>query len=226
MESHSNDLKTLRKGATLLKCTRKREPHFRFFRLSENNEHLKWMSPKKKTEESSVRIRDVTELRLGQKTSNFQKQCVPQYEHLSFSLIYGQRTLDIVCKDKKEYETWTNALRCLLSTTSTTAPSNSPLTPVGFRPLSTVEGSDECLQVYFRGNTTVVVPRESKNDVYTWGQGENGRLGHDNESDQLVPKVIEALLAKEIRGVSCGPSHSAALSLNGQLWTWGSGGFC
>lgn len=48
------------------------------------------------------------------------------------------------------------------------------------------------------------------NDVYSWGQGVNGRLGHGDENDQRIPKVIEALLGKDIRGIDCGPSHSAA----------------
>ena len=30
---------------------------------------------------------------------------------LSFSLLYSDRSLDIVCKDKKEFETWTMGLK-------------------------------------------------------------------------------------------------------------------
>eukprot|EP01103_Thecamoeba_quadrilineata_P011479 TRINITY_DN2750_c0_g1_i2.p1 TRINITY_DN2750_c0_g1~~TRINITY_DN2750_c0_g1_i2.p1 ORF type:complete len:645 (+),score=95.05 TRINITY_DN2750_c0_g1_i2:12-1946(+) len=225
----------IKKGATLLKCARQGDPHFRFFCLSEDNERLTWSSPKKKSEESSVRIREVTELRLGQKTPVFQKRRVPQYEHLSFSLLYGQRTLDIVCKDKKEFETWVKALKVLVSTNKIDSPRLNGLsvghanslpseTTQGLRQSLGLETDEECLQVSFRGNTTVVVSRENKCDIYTWGQGENGRLGHDDECDQLIPKVVESLLGKDIRAIFCGPSHSAVVSMNGQLWTWGSGG--
>ena len=50
------------------------------------------------------------------------------------------------------------------------------------------------LSVTFRGNTTVVQKREDDSDIYTWGQGINGRLGHGDDSDQLMPKVLEAVL--------------------------------
>ena len=60
-------------------------------------------------------------------------------------------------------------------------------------------------------------------DVYTWGHGVNGRLGHGDEADHLVPKVVQTLLGKEIRGVSCGPSHTAAINVSGELFTWGAG---
>lgn len=60
-------------------------------------------------------------------------------------------------------------------------------------------------------------------DVYAWGQGVNGRLGHGDEKDQLQPKVIEALLGKDVRAIACGLSHTAALNAAGELYTWGAG---
>ena len=60
-------------------------------------------------------------------------------------------------------------------------------------------------------------------DVYTWGHGVSGRLGHGDEKDHVVPKVVQSLLGKEIRAVSCGPSHTAALNASGELFTWGAG---
>ena len=37
------------------------------------------------------------------------------------------------------------------------------------------------------------------------------------------PKMIESFQAKHIREVSCGTGHSAAVSVNGELFTWGQG---
>lgn len=34
--------------------------------------------------------------------------------------------------------------------------------------------------------------------------GLNGRLGHGNEEDHHLPRVVEALLGKDVRGVACG----------------------
>lgn len=33
---------------------------------------------------------------------------------MSFSLLYSDRSLDIVCKDKKEFDTWTTALKVIV----------------------------------------------------------------------------------------------------------------
>jgi alpha-tubulin suppressor-like RCC1 family protein len=41
--------------------------------------------------------------------------------------------------------------------------------------------------------------------------------------DQLYPKVVESLLGKDVRSVECGPSHTAAINADGELFTWGSG---
>lgn len=35
-------------------------------------------------------------------------------------------------------------------------------------------------------------------DVYTWGLGSNGRLGHGETIDCVVPRVTEALLGRNI----------------------------
>jgi hypothetical protein len=48
----------------------------------------------------------------GQTTDTFRRQPLPQWAHLSFSLLYrssedGQpRTLDLICKSDTEYELW------------------------------------------------------------------------------------------------------------------------
>lgn len=38
-----------------------------------------------------------------------------------------------------------------------------------------------------------------------------------------TPKLIEALKAKRVRDIACGSSHSAAITSNGELYTWGLG---
>lgn len=63
----------------------------------------------------------------------------------------------------------------------------------------------------------------SKNDhkLYTWGYGNGGRLGHKDGSEQSFPKLVESLKDIDIVQVSCGGHHTAALSKDGQLYTWG-----
>lgn len=48
---------------------------------------------------SQVLLRDVKKLLIGQKSSLFERNKIPEYENISFSLIYGEdRSLDLVCK--------------------------------------------------------------------------------------------------------------------------------
>lgn len=59
--------------------------------------------------------------------------------------------------------------------------------------------------------------------LYTWGKGIHGRLGHDNEHDYRRPTLVEALAAKRVTRVSCGAYHTAAITSRGEMWTWGRG---
>ncbi|XP_060526978.1 E3 ubiquitin-protein ligase HERC2 [Cylas formicarius] len=59
--------------------------------------------------------------------------------------------------------------------------------------------------------------------VFSWGEGEDGKLGHGNRLNLDKPKLVEALKSKKIRDVACGSSHSAAITSGGELYTWGLG---
>ncbi|ETV87117.1 hypothetical protein, variant 1 [Aphanomyces astaci] len=62
-------------------------------------------------------------------------------------------------------------------------------------------------------------------DVYGWGNGGNGRLGLGDTGDQSVPmQVTFAHVKSELWGVGavyCGASHTLAITMQGQLYTWG-----
>ena len=49
----------------------------------------------------------------------------------------------------------------------------------------------------------------SKNEVYSWGLGDSGRLGHGDTQSKDVPTKISALSDKQINNVFCGSSYSA-----------------
>jgi len=59
--------------------------------------------------------------------------------------------------------------------------------------------------------------------VWSWGGGGNGRLGHGDQQDQLLPKKIEAFAGRRVVAVSAGAAHSLALTANGAVWSWGYG---
>ena len=45
-------------------------------------------------------------------------------------------------------------------------------------------------------------------DLYTWGDGTTGMLGHGENGEENVPKVVEALISKDISKVACGITHT------------------
>lgn len=75
----------------------------------------------------SVMLRDVTEIRKGQKTSTFESNLRnssvgPHLElnrHLSCSIVYGgvsdTQTVDLVMKDETDFDVWTNGLPVIIN---------------------------------------------------------------------------------------------------------------
>ncbi|XP_041973907.1 probable E3 ubiquitin-protein ligase HERC2 [Aricia agestis] len=60
-------------------------------------------------------------------------------------------------------------------------------------------------------------------DVYSWGEGEDGKLGHGNRVNYDRPKLITALSGLEVVAIACGGAHSACLTARGRIYTWGKG---
>ncbi|XP_055628778.1 serine/threonine-protein kinase Nek8 [Toxorhynchites rutilus septentrionalis] len=58
--------------------------------------------------------------------------------------------------------------------------------------------------------------------VLSCGDNSHGCLGHGNTVSLLVPKIIDELNNIKIVQVACGTHHVAALSDEGDLYTWGS----
>ncbi|KAF3636820.1 hypothetical protein FXO38_23989 [Capsicum annuum] len=54
----------------------------------------------------------------------------------------------------------------------------------------------------------------SRTEVYTWGKGENGRLGHGNTDDKNSPTLVEALKDKQVKSIACGTNFTAAICLH------------
>ena len=59
--------------------------------------------------------------------------------------------------------------------------------------------------------------------LWSWGRGEEGRLGHNDKRDRHVPERVPAELFKgaNIVTAACGDMHSAAVTEEGALYTWG-----
>ncbi|WCJ21272.1 Regulator of chromosome condensation (RCC1) family with FYVE zinc finger domain [Euphorbia peplus] len=353
----------LKKGAYLLKYGRRGKPKFCPFQLSNDENLLIWYSGK---EEKQIKLSQVSKIIPGQRTAIFQRYPRPEKEYQSFSLIYSDRSLDLICKDKDEAEVWFVGLKALitrgsyhrkwkLDSRSETAPSDSPhrlrrhsisssepghgdgpghQVPLEGMPQnrlgkafydivsytaqakspsqaemhagpysyltatcvdnlngrtsasenntvrvslssavsSSSQGSyhedfDALGDVFFwgegigdgvlvggfqrRGQSSsskvdAFLPKvlESKlvldvhnmacggrhamlvtkqGEIFSWGEGSGGKLGHGAEFDVPNPKLIDTLAGMNIESVACGENHTCAVTLSGDLYSWGDG---
>ena len=64
--------------------------------------------------------------------------------------------------------------------------------------------------------------------VFSWGSGSYGRLGHGDHCDEALPRSITCLFDSEVKVVSCsaGAAHSMFLSDGGQLFGCGLDSSC
>ncbi|XP_065053483.1 uncharacterized protein LOC135682495 isoform X2 [Rhopilema esculentum] len=175
-------------GSTMLKAGRMGRPHFRRFRLLDDLSGLQWESPKKDKGDSSVTIKQIEELVRGQNTKVFQDNPIPEYE----ALLGGFGDLDAVREFRTSQEDSISDKADKLS-----------------------------LEFGFVGETVSV--REDACDVYTWGSSYKGMLGHGEETEEVIPRVVEALLGRDVRQVACGTEHMLAVTSAGELFSWGCG---
>ncbi|KAM6542486.1 hypothetical protein CsatB_006933 [Cannabis sativa] len=54
----------------------------------------------------------------------------------------------------------------------------------------------------------------SRNEVYTWGKGANGRLGHGDVEDRKTPTLVESLKDRHVKYIACGSNYTAAICLH------------
>lgn len=53
-----------------------------------------------------------------------------------------------------------------------------------------------------------------KSEVFTWGRGANGRLGHGDTEDRSVPTLVEALKDRHVRNIACGSNYTASICIH------------
>ncbi|KAL3501397.1 hypothetical protein ACH5RR_035846 [Cinchona calisaya] len=253
----------------------------------------------------------------------FQRYPRPEKEYRSFSLIYNDRTLDVICKDKDEAEVWFVGLKALsahgnnrkarneakadtsscdsphgrrtfrsssifdqgdtprYSTAETvrvglgkafsdivshTATSKNPLlaetvySSVSSLSPGAIDNSNgrsstaETIRVSLSSasgvsfgskidanlpkalESTMVLDVHTvacgnkyamlvtkQGEVFSWGEEAGGRLGHGLEADLSRPKLIHTLGGMNIEMVACGEYHTCAITLSGDLYSWGDG---
>ncbi|XP_065861404.1 PH, RCC1 and FYVE domains-containing protein 1-like [Euphorbia lathyris] len=304
----------LKKGAYLLKYGRRGKPKFCPFQLSNDENLLIWYSGK---EEKQLKLSQVSKIIPGQRTAIFQRYPRPEKEYQSFSLIYSDRSLDLICKDKDEAEVWFVGLKALitrgsyqrkwrLDSRSETAASDSPQTRLRRHSTLSISSSDPGQgdgpgnQVPLEGmpqnrlgkafydivsytaqakspsqaemlagpysyltaacidnsngrtsasENTVRVSLSSAvssssqgsyhedfdalGDVFFWGEGTGDgvlvggfhRIGQSSSSkvDAFLPKVLESKLVLDVHNIACGSRHAVLVTKQGEIFSWGEG---
>ena len=59
--------------------------------------------------------------------------------------------------------------------------------------------------------------------VMTWGFGASGALGHGNTLSYTEPKIVDELANHCMAYIECGAYHNAAVTVDGDVFTWGRG---
>ncbi|CAA7016459.1 unnamed protein product [Microthlaspi erraticum] len=62
----------------------------------------------------------------------------------------------------------------------------------------------------------------SSGQLFTWGDGEKGQLGHGDDDVKLLPECVVSLMNENICQVACGCSLTVSLTINGHVYTMGS----
>ncbi|KAH9602181.1 hypothetical protein KSS87_018448 [Heliosperma pusillum] len=307
----------LKKGACLLKYGRRGKPKFCPFRLSNDESVLIWLSGK---DEKHLKLNHVSRIISGQRTPIFHRYPRPEKEYQSFSLIYNDRSLDLICKDKDEAEVWFSGLKALISRshqrkwrtesrsdgvpseansprtyTRKSSPLHSPfasgnsmkkdsgdhlrlnspydsppknafdkvfsdvmhtLPPKGVFPSDSAVGSLHSLSsgsdsAYshmkvmandtFRMSLSSAVSSSSQGsglddgdalgDVFIWGEGTgDGILGGGAlrvgsclgiKMDSFLPKALESAVVLDVQNIACGGRHAALVTKQGEIFSWG-----
>ena len=52
----------------------------------------------------------------------------------------------------------------------------------------------------------------SRDEVFTWGGGSFGELGHDDHEHRALPRRVEALCGRRLSFAACGAAHNIVLA--------------
>ncbi|EOA33285.1 hypothetical protein CARUB_v10019712mg [Capsella rubella] len=60
-------------------------------------------------------------------------------------------------------------------------------------------------------------------EIFSWGEGAGGKLGHGIEKDVQQPKFISSVRGIGFKSLACGDFHTCAVTQSGDLYSWGDG---
>ncbi|XP_062972239.1 alsin [Elgaria multicarinata webbii] len=76
----------------------------------------------------------------------------------------------------------------------------------------------------YSGEADALLP-SLRTEVWSWGKGKEGQLGHGDILPRLQPLCVKSLDGKEVIHLSAGGQHSLALTAKSQVYSWGNNTF-
>ncbi|NWI84833.1 HERC4 ligase, partial [Pitta sordida] len=61
--------------------------------------------------------------------------------------------------------------------------------------------------------------------IFGWGRNKFGQLGLNDDNDRYVPTLLKSLRSQKVVYICCGEDHTAALTKEGGVFTFGAGGY-
>nr|XP_048284752.1 alsin isoform X2 [Myodes glareolus] len=100
----------------------------------------------------------------------------------------------------------------------------SQVSPRLLRKAARVKTRTVVLTPTYSGEADALLP-SLRTEVWTWGKGKDGQLGHGDVLPRLQPLCVKCLDGKEVIHLEAGDSHSLALTAKSQVYSWGSNTF-
>ncbi|XP_053453496.1 alsin isoform X2 [Nycticebus coucang] len=100
----------------------------------------------------------------------------------------------------------------------------SQVSPRLLRKAARVKTRTVVLTPTYSGEADALLP-SLRTEVWTWGKGKEGQLGHGDVLPRLQPLCVKCLDGKEVIHLEAGSYHSLALTAKSQVYSWGSNTF-
>ncbi|XP_023568085.1 alsin isoform X2 [Octodon degus] len=100
----------------------------------------------------------------------------------------------------------------------------SQVSPRLLRKAARVKTRTVVLTPTYSGEADALLP-SLRTEVWTWGKGKDGQLGHGDVLPRLQPLCVKCLDGKEVIHLEAGGYHSMALTAKSQVYSWGNNAF-
>lgn len=100
----------------------------------------------------------------------------------------------------------------------------SQVSPRLLRKAARVKTRTVVLTPTYSGEADALLP-SLRTEVWTWGKGKEGQLGHGDVLPRLQPLCVKCLDGKEVIHLEAGDYHSLALTAKSQVYSWGANAF-